>query len=504
MDRAVEQPLGVHLRLPPKRESIHALVVSHVPEYGFDRMHPPAVDPPRFGKVDLAHHPLLERVLGLADGNVDAAHLPRGSLKAPLLQRAIRALLLAHRVAAVEIVALPAPAGAELEQLAAGADVPVVLLVVFKIRILELGLRLGLVPLAPLEGGIALAEAAVGNVGVHAVLFGGGEIVFAVILAIRAQIRSAQGSFLQLAFLQVLCRLVESMLCHLVVVTGSLDPGVDDDLPLLVHQGLGVVALDVAVAGLHGRRVRIGDVADDLLAGLAFLRLVPGEEGVDLPRVPLETGDLIGVARILGLDTAVGSPVLGHLLLDLRPDALALAGQVGMLAAPFPRGVGGQLHAIEREVRVAQQSRLVAGEKDLLEDLLGLLTQLGDEGREGAVVRTNPAAQSHEDYISPARLFHPARGEDALAVGVEHDLEQQPRIVGLLAGFVVVVAPLEALEPDAVVDEMVDGVLERAGEQLLLQIDGHHQVLGVIVILESSHSPYPIDKRAAKQSFISF
>ena len=68
------------------------------------------------------------------------------------------------------------------------------------------------------------------------------------------------------------------------------------------------------------------------------------------------------------------------------------------------------------------------------------------------------------------------------------DLEQQPRVVGLLAGLVVAVALLESLEPDAAVDEVVDGVLERAGEQLLLQVDRHHQILSVVVFLVPSHA----------------
>jgi len=103
------------------------------------------------------------------------------------------------------------------------------------------------------------------------------------------------------------------------------------------------------------------------------------------------------------------------------------------------------------------------------------------------VVGAHPTAQDHEDYIGPASPLHPAGGEDSLVVRVEHYLEQQPGVVGFLASLIVVVFAFKAFQSDPTVDEVIDGVFQRTGKQLLLQIDRHHQILSAVVILEASH-----------------
>gem|GEM_PF-5651088 len=213
MDRAVEQPLRIHLALPAQHEAAHSLVVPYVSEYGFHYMHPSSVDLPGLGQVDLAHlahHLLLERVFDFANFYMQASHLASCSLETSLGQRTSRAVASATGVSSVYVIAVPASPSEELEELSVRADVPVVFLVVFKILALELDPRFGLVAFASLECRISPTKPSVGNAGVHSMFLGGGQIVLAVILAVGRQVGCAQRAFAQLALLQVSGRFVQS------------------------------------------------------------------------------------------------------------------------------------------------------------------------------------------------------------------------------------------------------------------------------------------------------
>jgi len=101
VDRAVEQPLDVHLRLASQKEMIHSPIVSYFFEYWLDDMHPLAVDLLRFGQVDPAHHLLLERVLDFSNFYMKASHLANLAQKAAFLQRAIYAVAFPRGVPAL-------------------------------------------------------------------------------------------------------------------------------------------------------------------------------------------------------------------------------------------------------------------------------------------------------------------------------------------------------------------------------------------------------------------
>jgi hypothetical protein len=72
-----------------------------------------------------------------------------------------------------------------------------------------------------------------------------------------------------------------------------------------------------------------------------------------------------------------------------------------------------------------------------------------------------------------------AAADDAPAVGEEDDLEQHGRRVGGCAGEVVLVAGVEAGQVELVIDQVVQGVFEGAGQQLPFEIDGKEARAGV-------------------------
>ena len=93
--------------------------------------------------------------------------------------------------------------------------------------------------------------------------------------------------------------------------------------------------------------------------------------------------------------------------------------------------------------------------------------------------------QRHEDDVLPAALLDPA-GDNAPGVGVEDDLQQNGGIVGRGAD-VVGVAIIKEREIELVVDEVVEGIFEGAGKDLLVKGDGDELALAVVVRFVTSH-----------------
>jgi hypothetical protein len=92
--------------------------------------------------------------------------------------------------------------------------------------------------------------------------------------------------------------------------------------------------------------------------------------------------------------------------------------------------------------------------------------------------------------VFAAGAFDAATADDALAVGEEDDLEQHSRRVGGSASQVVLVAGVEATEGQLVVDQVIEGVLEAAGQQLPFEIDGNEARAGVDVLV-AGHAGLP-------------
>ena len=74
-----------------------------------------------------------------------------------------------------------------------------------------------------------------------------------------------------------------------------------------------------------------------------------------------------------------------------------------------------------------------------------------------------------KEHVLLAGLLDPAAGDQAPAVGQQHNLEHDPGVVGAGAGRVVVEPGVECTQVEFVVDQVVQRKLERPGLNLLLQ-----------------------------------
>ena len=72
-----------------------------------------------------------------------------------------------------------------------------------------------------------------------------------------------------------------------------------------------------------------------------------------------------------------------------------------------------------------------------------------------------------------AQLLDPAAADDAVGVADEDHREEHRRRIRRGAGGVVAEARVEGGEIECVLEQVMDRVLERAGQQLLRQVDGY-------------------------------
>src|SRR5690606_25094856 len=129
--------------------------------------------------------------------------------------------------------------------------------------------------------------------------------------------------------------------------------------------------------------------------------------------------------------------------------------------------------AVDSEHLAADEALAIAQIEHLTEEAGDVIAQAGDEDGDGGVVQNAVATEGNEGYMFAAGAFDAARTDDALTVGEEDDLEQHARRKGAGAGEVVPVAGIEAGQVDLVVDQMVQGILEGARQQLPFEINGN-------------------------------
>jgi len=129
----------------------------------------------------------------------------------------------------------------------------------------------------------------------------------------------------------------------------------------------------------------------------------------------------------------------------------------------------------------------------LAEEAGDVVAQTRDKAGDGGEVRGAVAREGDEGDMFAAGALDAARADDALAVGEEDDLEQHSRWVGGRAGEIVAVAGIKAGEVESAVDQMMQRVLERAGQQLPLEIDGDEARADVdVLIARHAQAPFAL------------
>ena len=255
----------------------------------------------------------------------------------------------------------------------------------------------------------------------------------------------------------------------------------DDDLVLGVNRGDSVIALDHPMRSFHLGRFIVRDVALFRLAGFAGLVIMvlqpfpeftgPLAQGV---HILLFTGRTIFI-RLSAVMLPVGGDDMGNGFLKL----CRLFLEISPGAAPFLGSVAWNLTAVDGEHFHADQAQVIADQEHIPKQVDDLPVHGGDEVGNGGEMRPGIGGQGHEDNVLPAGLLDLPAGDDAPRVGVEHDLEQNLGIVGCGAGRIIFEAFIEDGEIELMVDQVVQGILESAGQDLFGEMDGDELALGV-------------------------
>jgi hypothetical protein len=161
--------------------------------------------------------------------------------------------------------------------------------------------------------------------------------------------------------------------------------------------------------------------------------------------------------------------VQGHDLVGRLLQSISSVAQFFMGATAFFAGVGGELDAIDGEHVAANQSLGIAGHQDLAEQGFDLGAEVGHELGNVGMAGLAVTADGDELDVAIARLFNRPAGDQALAVGQQHDLEHDARIVGAGSHFIVLELGVQGLEVEFVIDQVVQREGKAAGDNLLRQ-----------------------------------
>lgn len=141
-----------------------------------------------------------------------------------------------------------------------------------------------------------------------------------------------------------------------------------------------------------------------------------------------------------------------------------LLGKVGPAAALALAGVAGEFDAIYRKHLTAYQALAVTEVEDVAEQRRNLVTQGADEGGKRGVVRGAVTTEGDEGDLFTAGAFYLTTADNAAAIRKQDDFEQHGGWIGGSASLVVLVAGIEGLEVNLMVDQIIQRVLERAGQ----------------------------------------
>lgn len=203
-----------------------------------------------------------------------------------------------------------------------------------------------------------------------------------------------------------------------------------------------------------------GAAIDD---GLSF------QKPVDLLAGPEQVFDLLLFAladRGVVLALFVFIPMLGQHVTHGVVDLFALLFQRHVGAALLFGGVGGQLAAVDGQHLLADQAHVIADQQHLVEKLGDVLVGGGDELGDGGEVGAGDGGQGHEQDVLDA-----AAAGDASGLGQQHDFKKKRRVVGAAARVLVAVFVVENTQVEFLLDQVVEGVFEGAGQDLAFEAD---------------------------------
>lgn len=151
-------------------------------------------------------------------------------------------------------------------------------------------------------------------------------------------------------------------------------------------------------------------------------------------------------------------------------------------ASPLRR-VSRELHAVDREHLAPDQTLRIADGGHAPEHVRDVGAERANEVRDRGEVRRVIAAERDERDVLTTRLGDRAAADEAVGVRDEDDLEEERRRVRGGAGGVVPEAGIEGREIDGVVEQVVHGVREGAGEELAREVDGEEARIRVDVLV---------------------
>ena len=260
----------------------------------------------------------------------------------------------------------------------------------------------------------------------------------------------------------------------------------DDDLVLGVDGGHACVVLYHAFGCRHLRGLVVCAVAlsDCAFAALALFSVI-GEPLPHFGRIVLQAGDAL---VLLGLEAGfVGTPIFFAVPfehdLGRRFELGCLPLEIGVCAALRLGGVAGQLHAVDGEHLAPDQSLFVADEKYLGEDAGDLVTQCRNKAGDGGEVRPAVSGQRDEGDVFAAGALDVAAADDALRIGEQHNLQQHDGRISGGSRDVIFETRIETGQVKLVVDQVIHGMLESAGQKLPLQVNSEKPGAGVDVFV---------------------
>jgi hypothetical protein len=119
-----------------------------------------------------------------------------------------------------------------------------------------------------------------------------------------------------------------------------------------------------------------------------------------------------------------------HDLVGRLVQAPCTMAQFLMGAAALFAGVGGEFDAVDGEHLATDQALRIAGHQHLGKQWLDLLAKVAHELGDVCMAGLAVAADGDELHIALAGALDGTAGNQALAVGQQHHLEHDPRVVG--------------------------------------------------------------------------